>query len=289
MRTNLKHKKMVDVMVVLFLTGLLLSTAVASGTGVDPDQKHAWGENVGWVLAQSADHDLTIHYDEGSGGWLAGHLWGENIGWVVMGSAGGGPYANTAADNWGVNLAADGKLTGYAWGENVGWINFEQTHGQPVIDTTTGEFLGYAWGANIGWVSFQGSEPDYGIRTLAFDMQDGTVPNFWLVNHGVEADHDAGDGVQAWRKYVMDVDPTISGNALLVSSVTNVVDGFEFVVSPSSARRYYTLLRRESLIDDSWSSVVGQVSIPGNDGTLTLVDHDAPERAYYTVRVAVEP
>jgi len=136
------------------MTTALLAAAAANAadTGTDPADTHAWGENVGWASARSAHNDVTVHFYEGSGGWLSGHAWGENIGWIVMGSAGGGPYANSASNNWGVNLSADGSLSGYAWGESVGWIRFEQTHGQPAIDPATGAFSGHAWGENIGWL-----------------------------------------------------------------------------------------------------------------------------------------
>ena len=104
---------------------LLALTAIARGgnTGTDPAQKHAWGENVGWANAGPTNYEVTVHFNVDSG-WLSGYAWGENVGWIVMGSAGGGPYANTTSNNWGVNLAANGDLSGYAWGENVGWVNF---------------------------------------------------------------------------------------------------------------------------------------------------------------------
>jgi hypothetical protein len=89
----------------LLLSVLTLPVARAD-TGTDSNHQYAWGENVGWASAQSVEHNVTIHYDEVTGGWLSGHVWGENIGWIVMGSAGGGPYANTAEDN---PLAAQGQ------------------------------------------------------------------------------------------------------------------------------------------------------------------------------------
>lgn len=265
------------------------SVAVASDTGTDPAHKHAWGEYVGWASAHSAEHNVTVHYDEGAGGWLSGHVWAENIGWIVMGSAGGGPYLNNAAADWGLNLAADGKLTGYAWGENVGWINFEQTHGQPAIDPSNGEFSGHAWGENIGWVKFRGASPDYGVRTLAFDTQPKGTPNYWLARHGVTEDHDAGDGVPASDKYVMDVDPTVSGNSLRITSIAQADGETDVTFTPASTRRFYTLTRRESLTEGDWSSVVGQISIPGAGGEHTLTDEAPAVTMFYGVTVTVDP
>lgn len=179
MRTSRRCKTMAGGAGALILAVLALPGAVAADTGTDPAHKYAWGENAGWVSALSADHDFTIHYDEETGGWLAGHAWGENIGWIVMGSAGGGPYSNRTAGNWGVNLAANGELSGYAWGENIGWINFDHADCDVAIDTGTGEFSGHAWGENIGWIRFKGEDPAYGVRTLAFPIGSTPGPGWW--------------------------------------------------------------------------------------------------------------
>jgi hypothetical protein len=268
---------------------LVMSAASAADTGIDPAHKYAWGENIGWASAQSADHNVSVHYDESSGGWLSGHVWAANIGWIVMGSAGGGPYGNTTVGNWGVNLAADGKLTGYAWGENVGWINFEQEHGQPAINIANGEFSGYAWGENIGWVKFRGASPDYGVRTLAFDTQSKGTPNWWLAKHGVDEDYDAGDNVPAWRKFVMDTDPNVEGDYLRITSILSEEGETDVTFIPASTRRYYTLSRREDLMEGDWSSVVGQISIPGVGGEQTLTDEEPATTMFYGVTVKVDP
>ncbi len=276
-----------------WMTAALLAATLAARAGdtrTDPAQKYAWGENVGWLNAHSDHHTATIYYDEGTGGWLSGHLWAENIGWIVMGSAGGGPYLNTTAKNWGVNLAADGKLSGFAWGENVGWINFEQTHGKPAVDPANGEFSGHAWGENIGWVKFRGLSPDYGVRTLAFDTQPKGTPNWWLANHAVTEDYDLGDNVPAWRKFVMDTDPNVAGDYLRILSISNADGETEVVFVPASIRRYYTLARRADLTEGDWSLVNGQISVPGTGGEQTLTADAEPAAAlFYRVSVKVTP
>lgn len=262
----------------------------AGDTGTDPDHKFAWGENVGWLNAHSSHHSVTIHYSEGVGGWLTGHLWAENIGWILMGGAGGGPYDNTTGNNWGVNLEADGKLTGYAWGENVGWIRFEQTHGQPAINPANGEFSGHAWGENIGWISFRGATPDYGVRTLAFDKQPKGTPNWWLSNHNVNEDHDAGDNVPAWRKFAMDTNPNVAGDFLRITSIATANGETAVSFAPASTRRFYTLTRREDLVAGGWSNVTGQAAIQyGSAGEKTMLDTNMAARAFYSVRVTVTP
>lgn len=272
---------------VALLAGTL--AVCADNTGTDPAHKYAWGENVGWANAGPTNHEVTVHYDEGTGGWLSGHVFGENIGWIVLGSAGGGPYVNTTSNNWGVNLAADGKLSGYAWGENVGWINFEQIRGQPAIDPATGAFSGYAWGENIGWLKFNGVSPYYGVRTLAFDTQPQGTPNWWLNAHGVTESYDAGDGVPASDKYVMDTDPTVADNYLHITAVSNAQTKMVVAFTPASTRRYYTLIRSDDLTAGVWSNVVGQVSVPGIGGGQILQDTNAAARAFYSLEVKVSP
>jgi len=205
-----------------------------------------------------------------------------------MGSAGGGPYANTTGSNWGVNLAANGKLTGYAWGENIGWINFGHAQCDAAISPASGEFSGHAWGENIGWLTFKGTAPGYGVRTLAFDTQPQGTPNWWLDHHGVTEAYDAGDGVPAWRKYVMDIDPTVAGNYLRITAVSNA-PAARVAFAPASTRRYYTLQTRQDLAAGGWSNVVGQSSVAGIGGEQTLQDTNAAERAFYRIRVTVTP
>ena len=264
--------------------------ARAGNTGTDPAHKYAWGENVGWANAAPTNHEVTVHYCEGTGGWLSGHAWGENVGWIVMGSAGGGPYANTTSNNWGVNVAVNGDLSGYAWGENIGWITFEQTHGQPAIAPANGEFSGHAWGENIGWVKFKGSSPDYGVRTLAFDTQVQGTPNWWLDHHGVTEGYDAGDGIEAWRKYAMDTDPNVAGDYLRITAVSNAAEAWGVAFTPVSTRRYYTLTRREDLMPGGWSNVAGQAWVQyGSTGEKTLQDTGTAARAFYNVNVTAQP
>ncbi len=290
MKTNRRYKQKVGVAGILAILAFLMLTAARAGdTGIDPENKYAWGENVGWANAGPTNYVVTVRYDESSGGWLTGHLWAENIGWIVMGSAGGGPYVNTTSNNWGVNLATDGKLFGYAWGENVGWFNFEQTYGEPAINIANGEFSGHAWGENIGWVKFSGVLPDYGVRTLAFDTQPQGTPNWWLDKYGVTEDYDAGDGVPASDKYVMDTDPNVPGDYLHITAINNAPTETVVTFTPASTRRYYTLIRRESLTEGDWKPVTGQASVLGEGGENTLKDEEPLSTTFYSVRVKVEP
>jgi len=260
----------------------------ADGTGTDPANKYAWSENTGWVNAAPSGGGIAVHFD-GDAGWLSGYAWGENIGWIKLGADAGGPYINTSAQNWGVNMSATGTLAGYAWGENVGWINFGPAHGGVEIDPAIGLFSGHAWGENIGWLLFSGSDPSFGVRTLAFDLQPMGTPNWWLDNYGVSETHDAGDGVLAWRKFVMDTDPTVAGSYLRVVAVTRTAGGTAVTFEPSSARRYYTLARKEDLQSSEWLSVPGQSGVMGTGSDQTLADDSTPVRAFYKVMVTLAP
>ena len=273
--------------VATFLAGVL--AAVADNIGTDSAYKYAWGENVGWANAGPSNDEVTVHFDENTG-WLSGYAWAENVGWIVMGSAGGGPYANTTSNNWGVNLSANGDLSGYAWGENIGWINFGHAQCDAAIDPSNGEFSGHAWGENIGWLKFEGSSPDYGVRTVAFDTQSQGTPNWWLDHHGVTESYDAGDGVAAWRKYAMDTDPNVAGDYLRIMAVSNASAAVDVAFTPASTRRYYTLTRREDLTEGGWSNVAGQVDISyGTGGEKTMQHSTTAAQMFYRVKVEVTP
>jgi len=143
---------------VLGLTGL-----TRAQSNIDPTDKYAWGENVGWTNWRDADGGAAgvVAGDH----FLSGYIWGENVGWINVGDGtpgddcGGLPcYANLDDTDFGVNVDADGTLFGYAWGENIGWINFDtSTLGgdRALFDRCQRQFFGYAWGENVGWINLE--------------------------------------------------------------------------------------------------------------------------------------
>jgi hypothetical protein len=154
---------------VLLASAILLglAAAVPGQSNVDPVNKHAWGENVGWTNWRDAGDPPG---DEGVnvGAFvMSGFAWGENIGFINLGD--GSPttpphYANVDGTDFGVNIDPDGMLHGFAWGENVGWINFDggalAVPAQPArVDCADppamplARLTGYAWGENIGWIN----------------------------------------------------------------------------------------------------------------------------------------
>lgn len=132
---------------------LALAPLWAHANEIDPLQNYAWAENAGWLNFRSTYGAVTVHEPD-EGGYLSGYAWGENIGWIKLGNDSGGPYANTSATDWGVNLDSAGNLSGYAWSEVAGWINFDPSDGGVTVNMVTGEFDGYAWGENVGWIGF---------------------------------------------------------------------------------------------------------------------------------------
>ena len=127
--------------------GLLASDAVAQ-SNIDPVQKYAWGENVGWTNWRDADG--TNAGVVVSGTFMGGFVWSENAGWINTGDgmpANGIRYANLDGADFGVNIDPDGTLHGFAWGENIGWLNFDGgamvTPAQTARIECDGRFTGY--------------------------------------------------------------------------------------------------------------------------------------------------
>jgi hypothetical protein len=148
----------------------------------------------------------------------------------------------------------------------------------------------FAWGENTGWLRFKGASPDYGMRTRAFDAQAQGTPNWWLDHHDIDEGFDAGDGVPAWRKYVMDTDHHVAGDYLRIMAITNAPAAMTVAFTPASTRRYYTLKRRDGLTEGGWSNVTGQAAVQyGSSGEKTMQDTNRTERAFYNVVVTVTP
>jgi len=162
----------------LFLLAVFAAGAAFAQGNIDKIAKYAWSENAGWQNWRPTYGGVTVVSD-GDNGYLSGYAWGENIGWVKLG-VGAGPYINTDAINYGVNMDAEGKLSGYAWSENCGWINFCTTNSldSPVttnqVTITAGSFDGYAWAENVGFIHFRNAPP------AAYNV--GIMPNGTIIS-----------------------------------------------------------------------------------------------------------
>ena len=63
---------------------IMILSAPATAQSIDPDNKHTWGENIGFLnFADAGDPDGTeavfAETDH-----LSGYVWGENIGWINL-------------------------------------------------------------------------------------------------------------------------------------------------------------------------------------------------------------
>jgi ELWxxDGT repeat protein len=88
---------------------------VSEGTETGPTMVYNINSTGGGGVAVYGDH-------------LEGTISAENVGWIRLGThTGGSPhtYANTDANNYGVNRDHSGILSGYGWGENLGWISLK--------------------------------------------------------------------------------------------------------------------------------------------------------------------
>lgn len=157
----------------LAFAALLASAAWAATGNIDPAQKFAWSENAGWINFAPMDGGVSVQPS-----YLSGYAWCETAGWVKLG-AGAGPYANTSASDWGVNVNASGNLSGCAWAENAGWINLNPKDGGVTINAD-GTFDGYAWSETLGWMHFKNGAPAYNVALpipviTSATTADGTV------------------------------------------------------------------------------------------------------------------
>jgi hypothetical protein len=171
------------IVIATLLASALASTALAQD--IDPNNKFAWGENIGFLNFADAGNPPGSQGVFAHPTFLEGFVWGENIGWINLGD-GSGPYANTTGLNFGVNRnPSNGHLTGFAWSENTGWINFSggalATPANPArIDPATRRFRGYAWGENIGWINLD--DPNVFVRLLCgADINGDGLLNFFDV------------------------------------------------------------------------------------------------------------
>lgn len=192
---------------------------------IDPVDRYAWGENIGWT---------DWRWDPGTPGkgatigqyFCAGFIWGENVGWIQLGTgapADGLHYTNTAAADYGLNHDGKGNLVGLAWGENIGWITFDQSASDPPhLDLATGRFAGYAYGENIGWIDL-GSNGIHFVKTTTIeggpDLDLDLIADAWELEQAEGAGLDPvlthlnkttdtdGDGKSDLAEYLADSDP----------------------------------------------------------------------------------
>ena len=113
------------------------------------------------------------------------------------------------------------------------------------------------------------------------------TPQEWLDFWGVTEYYDAGDGVYAWQKYIMDVPPIFPGNALQIHDHMFTPNGFELMTFVTSPYRIYTLQRRSDLMEGDWVDVEGQVDVPGTGFPTFFLDANPSSPMFYRLVVEV--
>ena len=94
------------------LVTLLSTVGALAQSNIDPVNKSAWSENVGWMNwrdANSGENGVRVLPTI-----LSGYIWAENVGWINVGDGtptNGVTYANSDSTDYGVNIDPDGSLT----------------------------------------------------------------------------------------------------------------------------------------------------------------------------------
>jgi hypothetical protein len=254
---------------------LAMAPALHAQTGnIDPAERHAWAENAGWLDFRPAYGGVTVLPTH-----VTGYAWQESVGWVKLGSDAGGPYANTTAANWGVNLnAVTGALSGFAWAENAGWIRFDPAYGGVTYDGLTRQISGWAWSESLGWLHFRSTTPTaYGVA-VACGTLTGAVTGGGAVCPGGSSTVTVtvGGGAPPYAVTLDNGGGTQSGAG----------PAFTFTVSPSSTTNYAVASLTDGLScagAGSGSATVTVNSIPAAPAPYS----DSPECEGGTVQLGV--
>jgi PKD repeat protein len=153
------------------ILAILCHISLAHAGNIHPTEKFAWSETTGWINFSP----IETHYAQFQGTFLTGYVWAENIGWIKLAAHDKGPFENSDASNWGVNIHADNTLSGFAWSENTGWISFASANHQVTFDPISGAFQGFAWGENVGYIHLHHADNDYGVSTPRLSIENKTT------------------------------------------------------------------------------------------------------------------
>jgi len=150
---------------------ILCHLSLAHAGNIHPTEKYAWSETTGWINFSPTE----THHAQFKDTYLTGYVWAENFGWIKLSAHENGPFENSDATNWGVNIHSDNTLSGFAWSENTGWISFVSEHHQVTFDPITGAFSGFAWGENVGYIHLFNQHKGYGVSTPRLSVENQTA------------------------------------------------------------------------------------------------------------------
>lgn len=249
--------------------------AARGATTINAVNQHAYGANIGWLAARSADTNGAVIGQS----FCSGAIWSANVGWIGLGNGptNGFHYSNGSANDWGVNHDGLGNLRGLAYGANIGWITFE-TNGNPRVDLLTGALSGYAWGANIGWISLSNAQAFVQTDILfpGPDTDGDGIPDPWeldragnLIRYGPVPDDDDGDGEPDIEEYHADTDPSDDTSFLHITDFAKLstTGRVTWTVAPT---RLYRLEHSGSATNGApWVDSGLGIIAPGAGPTLT--------------------
>ncbi len=129
------------------------------------------------------------------------------------------------------------------------------------------------------------------LRPEADSNNDG-VPDGWTWRYGLDptvpgvgTGNPDLDAFSTAEEYVADTDPTNALSGFQIETITAPTP--TRVMFLSSSNRLYTLFTSSNLAAPSWSTVSGQVDIPGNGSSQTLTGTNATSPAFFRVGVRV--
>jgi len=290
---------------VLKYGALLLTALPAVGDStISSTAKHAYGANIGWI---NFEGDQTNGVVVGAA-FLSRFAWSANCGWINFGDGSpdnGLAYSNISASDFGVNHDGAGNLTGSAYGASIGWITFEQTHGQPRISLSDGQFSGFAWSANCGWINLgtgdlatsvidPGQDTDEDMIADAWELEqgaaNGTPDDLTLLSKTGDAD---GDGVSDMAEYTADSNPFDPFAYLRITAFAadQSPDDNIFMEWTSSERRLYNVQKSDELVAP-FADVAGQTDIDGDPAdTSTFFTDPLGVKGFFRIeaKVPLEP
>ena len=271
MKTNIRN--------FMFTLALLVAgVAEAQTTFTSAGDAFAWGANFGWMdfAPQRPNPGDGVRVTDTH---LSGYAWSGNIGWINFGDnlpANLVRFANTNADDFGVNHDGAGNLSGLAWAPNAGWINFgwaaTNDANRPRFDIQVGNFLGYAWSGNVGWINLGAGL----LRTESIAITDKDhdgISDAWEMEHAgnlttLTATGDAdNDGRTDKEEYLADTNPLVPNGPFLITRFTKTGPSFYDLEWPSTPTRLYGIEAKQSVTETNWI-VLGDV--PGAAGTNTI-------------------
>jgi len=274
------------------LFGFASITTRALESTISPSNSFAYSANAGWVDFRPSAED-GVRLDET---FLSGYAYSANLGWIHFGDgspANGHSYSNTAPDDYGVNLGADGALSGFAYSPNIGWIAFENQMGQPRLDFTTGKLSGYAHAANTGWISLDTPSSDLIASSIAppADSDGDGIADSWEHQHfgnltSASSSSDAdGDGATDLREYLAATEPQDSGSHLrIVSHSFNATSSSANLTFTSSANRRY-LVEYDGDLQGAWTDAGFGLLTPDSGATTTRsFVHPASTKLFFRVQ-----